>query len=255
MGHWYGRDGSPQYTIKGANGVERDTTLRDARKLGLVPSVTTILGVQDKPALLTWKQNQILHAAMEHPFKDGFDPKVWAKQIVDKSNKIGREAAERGSIIHDALEQYYLTGDTKDDAFIEPVVNFMHEHFPGVPWVPEASFTSLEYGYGGKVDMHSPQGIVLDFKTKDTADVKKMVAYDGHHMQTAAYAVGLAESLRFDNSMSTHKVRRYNLFISTHTPGLITLTESANFDKDWGMYYNLLMFWQLSNNIEVNHDN
>ena len=44
-GHWYTRTGAPMYTVKGANGKERNTTLRDARKYDLVPLVTTILNV------------------------------------------------------------------------------------------------------------------------------------------------------------------------------------------------------------------
>jgi len=51
-GHWYRRsDGSPQYTIVGKNGKERDTTLRDAREHNLVPSVTTIMRIAAAPGL------------------------------------------------------------------------------------------------------------------------------------------------------------------------------------------------------------
>ena len=51
-GHWYTQEeGEPMYTIIGANGKERNTTLRDAKNLGLVPSVTTILGMIAKPSL------------------------------------------------------------------------------------------------------------------------------------------------------------------------------------------------------------
>ena len=34
-GHWYTKEGEPMYTIVGANGVERNTTLRDAKSLEL----------------------------------------------------------------------------------------------------------------------------------------------------------------------------------------------------------------------------
>ena len=53
-GHWYQKDGSPAYMIVGKNGKERPTTLRDARKLGFVPSVTTIIGCADKPPIVWW---------------------------------------------------------------------------------------------------------------------------------------------------------------------------------------------------------
>ena len=64
-GHWYARDGEPMYTIIGANGKERNTTLRDAKSIGLVPSVTTILGMVAKPALENWKLTQAIKAAID----------------------------------------------------------------------------------------------------------------------------------------------------------------------------------------------
>ena len=52
------------YTLIGANGKERNTTLRDAKSLGLVPSVTTILGMVAKPALENWKITQALQSSL-----------------------------------------------------------------------------------------------------------------------------------------------------------------------------------------------
>ena len=43
--HWYTRDGVPQYTVEAKKGGQRNTTLRDARVMNLVPSVTTVLNV------------------------------------------------------------------------------------------------------------------------------------------------------------------------------------------------------------------
>ncbi len=68
-GHWYTIDGKPKYTIVGKNGKERNTTLRDARKLNLVPSVTTILDVAAKPGLVNWQVNQGIQAALTLPRK------------------------------------------------------------------------------------------------------------------------------------------------------------------------------------------
>ena len=59
-GHWYKRDGATAYTIEGANGKVRNTTLRDARKHGLLPSVTTIMRVAASPALEKWKRLDLL---------------------------------------------------------------------------------------------------------------------------------------------------------------------------------------------------
>ena len=70
-GHWYSQDGEPMYTIIGANGKERNTTLRDAKSLGLVPSVTTIIGTIAKPALENWKIDQALKSAINLDREEG----------------------------------------------------------------------------------------------------------------------------------------------------------------------------------------
>src|SRR5690606_19485277 len=66
-GHWYGRDGSCVYEIRGANGKMRAVNLRDARKLGLVPGVSSISQMEHKPALERWKIEQALMAALTLP--------------------------------------------------------------------------------------------------------------------------------------------------------------------------------------------
>lgn len=48
--HWYSRDGDPVYTILKADKTgSRNTTLRDARKYHLLPSVTTVFSIMSKP--------------------------------------------------------------------------------------------------------------------------------------------------------------------------------------------------------------
>ena len=63
-GHWYTQEGEPMYTIIGANGKERNTTLADARKHRFVPSVTGIIGVSSKPALEEWKIKEAIKSTM-----------------------------------------------------------------------------------------------------------------------------------------------------------------------------------------------
>ena len=58
--HWYdSATGEPRHEIPKAKGDGmRKPTIADARKLKLLPSVTSILKVIDKPALTTWKIEQ-----------------------------------------------------------------------------------------------------------------------------------------------------------------------------------------------------
>jgi len=105
--HWYGRDGSPCYTIIGKNGNERPTTLRDARTLLLVPSVTTVIKCAAAPGLERWKQEQVLYAALTLPKIDGEPEKDYLARIMRDAGERAKQAAERGTIIHAAIQGHY----------------------------------------------------------------------------------------------------------------------------------------------------
>ena len=149
MSHYYGQDGSTQYRIIGSNGIERDTTLRDAKKLNLVPSVTTILQIPAKPALYSWLQDQLLNAVLrcdwEPNLNDETKVKQWKGMLTQEAQKIGRDAAKRGSEMHDSLERYFISGeiDEKDKSFILPVVNKLTEHFGKIDWEAEKALLAI----------------------------------------------------------------------------------------------------------------
>jgi len=276
--HWYDSAGLPAYEIEGANGKLRPTTLRDAKKLHLVPSVTTVMSVQDKPALLVWKQNQILDAAVRCPFHPFDDEREWRAKVVREAGEISKAAAENGSKIHDSIEQHIKTGCSNIQIISTPVVEFLNSEFKGFEWVAEDSF-SHPMGFGGKIDLYGVKGrgkkteqrMVLDFKTKnkDDAYMQKIKAYDDHHIQTAAYVKGL-EDTKFDKHLDYSLWKRYNLFIGyelrrdilgieDNIPIVgkeyfvltgLKLTESKDFAREWGMFEKLLEFWKLKNNYE-----
>lgn len=251
MSHWYDKEGNPAYTIVGKNGKERNTTLADAKRLGLVPSVTTVMGCKaDGYYLAKYKQDQLLEAAYNTPLLVDNTWGNWTRTVIKESRRHREEAAQRGSEIHDALEHVYMTGKMSDELdadtrdICQGVIDFMESEFQGVKWIAEESFTSRFLGFGGRVDMHSKHdNIVLDFKTKGKDDLSMVKAYDDHHMQTAAYAVGLG--------LDAPESKRYNLFVSTTTPGELKLTESTNFTREWGMFDALLDYWHLSNNYDL----
>jgi hypothetical protein len=100
--HWYTRDGEPAYEVPAAKGGMRPTTLRDARKLNLVPSVTTIIRCAAAPGLELWKANQLMMAALTLPRRDGEAEKDWLSRVVQDSKEQARKAAARGTAIHAA---------------------------------------------------------------------------------------------------------------------------------------------------------
>jgi hypothetical protein len=95
------------YTVEAAKGGQRATTLRDARKLNLVPSVTTILNVAAKPALLAWMQQQVLYAALTLPRRPDEPEKEYIDRIINDSKEQGRAAADAGTDIHASIQGHY----------------------------------------------------------------------------------------------------------------------------------------------------
>lgn len=193
-GHWYTRDGLPAYQQRTQKGGLRATDLRDARKQGLVPSVTTVLGVIAKPALEKWKREQCVYAALTLTRMEGETDAQFFARIDSDSGAQAKAAAEEGTRIHDACECLWLRKSFPEQyrPHAEAVMAKVHELFPGITdWTAEASFAH-ESGYGGKVDLHSPStGIVIDYKGKDGdfTDSKKL-AYD-QHLQLGGYSQGL----------------------------------------------------------------
>ena len=191
-GHWYTRDGKPAYTIIGKNGKERPTTLRDARKLNLLPSVTTILNDGAKPGLETWKQKQVLMASLTLPHIDGETDDAWMERILADSKEEGKKAAERGTQIHAWIQQWLEGKGVLPEArpYCEAVQKALeHEGIDLGLLAVEESFSTDRFG--GKVDIHRRYltELVLDAKTKETPE--KFGLYDDHAKQLAAYREGL----------------------------------------------------------------
>ena len=237
MSHWYGLDGNPMYSIVGANGKERATTLRDARKLDLVPSVTTIMKVAAAPALETWKINKAIQATRENP--DASD-----NEIRFLSSQEAKDAASRGTEIHDMIEQGFKG---ESNAPYEAVRASLSDLFPEVEgWVAEESFASPE-GYGGKIDLYHESGIIVDFKTKDNLDIEapmKKLVFDNHGIQLSAYAQGIG----MDNPT------RVSVFVDREDPTKVVshILEDTHV-KHLGMFSCLLAYWKLSNNFGVSN--
>lgn len=197
--HWYcGKTGEPRYTVIGKNGKERNTTVRDARSDNLVPSVTTINSMLSKSGLDTWKQTQVLYAAVQYPRWDGEDEKQWVSRILELAKEKSKEAATRGTVIHDILDSYFsYTYLPEWPAYIFRVQQHLDSTFGKRTWVSEKSFAHPE-GYGGKCDLYCPAdpinklpGIVIDFKTTEKTP-GELTPYYEYTLQLAAYREALA---------------------------------------------------------------
>jgi|TARA_R110000803_G_scaffold63842_3_gene124593 hypothetical protein len=239
--HWYDRNGKPCYTVIGANGKERNTTLRDARKENFVPSVTTIIGMAAKPQLENWKIDQALLSALTLPRLTGEPEDEFMARAKMDAKEQTYAAADRGTQIHAVIESGF-SGENRAGFNYAPylaVKKILDELFPNAdPWIAEDSFAHIN-GFGGKIDLYNNQGIFVDFKTKDNLEGKdpKKLVYDEHGMQLSAYA----EGMEFSNP------KRVSIFIDRNDVGLALyhIWDEESHQRHLGMFSSLLAYWQL----------
>ena len=130
-GHWYTATGEPRHTMPLAKGDgERNTTLRDAKKHKLFPSVTSILGLFAKPGLDRWKQDQLLRIAYDNPRKMDETFERFADRCLLEHEKPVEEAADFGTRIHDAIEKYFEGFPVDDDLleYVQPAFDWKQEN-------------------------------------------------------------------------------------------------------------------------------
>ena len=119
--HWYLRDGRPFHEIANRDGTgNRATTLRDARKVLALPSVTNVLGVLAKPGLDAWKIEQGIMAALTLPRLPDEPLDAFARRVVEDMGAQVEKAADFGSRIHNACEVYALNNQLPEDKELLP---------------------------------------------------------------------------------------------------------------------------------------
>lgn len=203
--HWYFPDGTPLHEVPRADGKgSRPTSLRDARKLGLFPSVTNVLSILAKPGLDAWKQEQAILAALTLPRTEGESLDDFAKRVItDMHSEVGK-AADIGSAVHAAIEGYaqgrWLPEDKEVARLFEPARQWFDAEVTQVHSV-EIATAHLEWGYAGRVDLvatlkSTGRPTVIDFKTQKTRRDKngsfKPILHDTWPLQLEAYRMALA---------------------------------------------------------------
>ena len=202
--HWYFPDGTPIHEVERADGKgTRPTNLRDARKLGLYPSVTNVLAVLAKPGLDAWKQEQAILAALTLPRRREESLDDFARRVVTDMTRQVRDAADLGSAIHAAIENYAQSGALPENPDVlrlfEPAREWFDAEVETVHAV-EAAVSHPEWGYAGRVDLvatlrSTSRPVVIDFKTQKTRTGKdgafRPAYYETWPLQLEAYRQAL----------------------------------------------------------------
>lgn len=185
------------------------------------PSVTTVLNVLDKPALVNWKVDQHLQQAFSVPPLQ--DQGMW----IDKVKSITRNAMDvapsAGTDMHKILEDHVFFGSDQGnkellnmDGLEFHIVHEIEMKLDRLGITPQDTYKEEYFlddgvGYAGCADLvvRDDECWVIDYKTKLTADKFKpgKMAYPDHTRQLAAYGMAL-----FPN-----KFRAANIFICLET--------------------------------------
>ena len=243
--HWYTRDGVPMHRVMKADGSgDRATTLKDARRLGLLPSVTGVIGVLARPSLESWKMKQVAQAAMRMPKAETESEEYWVRRVIEGAFEQVEDAADVGSSVHAALEAG-VAGDAYDEArwgvYVRPVLDGIAGRGLAVT-AREKTLVNASHGFAGTADLFftwrdGAPGI-LDYKTKRTRPGEKVEAYDEHRLQLAAYA-----ATEYGDAY-IGRVRAVNVFVSSTEPGRVEWVHHGDLTPDWGAFRLLCGLWR-----------
>jgi len=207
-------------------GAMRSTTLSDARKMGLYPSVTTIMRLLDKPNLTAWRIEQAVLSALTLPATPGESLDDRARRIVKDADEQVTKASALGHLVHDAIEEYVTKGcllypDPKVHNLIKTFIEWWNHNCTKLHYA-EKTVVHAGYGYAGRLDCKAEikgRGIcIIDFKCrKPSKDGGRCYPEDA--MQLSAYKE--ADALTSPNTPETC----LSIILNSEEPGL--------FVKEW----------------------
>ena len=160
------------------------------------------------------------------------------------SKRKSREAADRGTMIHDWIESFYNQEYLPNlPIYVRNVESIIKQHFGEQLWVAEQSLVNQQEGYGGKCDLyakpnHAFKGVVIDFKTtqKSPGD---LTPYLEHTIQLAAYREVLAP-----------EARCANVYINGDTNEVAIFEHDEQDLRDgYQMFVNLVQIYKLRNKL------
>jgi hypothetical protein len=246
--HWYTAAGEPCYEVIGkSTGRPRPTNLSDARARNLLPSVTTILKILHKEALVNWMIEQAVLAVVTTPRQPGEKDDAFIKRVlqVDKVHEQERDIArDKGTQIHDEIANYFAgtPTDKSIDGFIIPAITKIEEYGQ----VIEVEKCVVGPGYAGRYDLFEDCEDcyrLWDIKaTKRLPDPKKG-AWLEHRLQLAAYRRALPMDLD-----PGKPILCANIYISTIEEGAFVVCEHEDPDGTYEYGFRpLVQYWQWVN--------
>lgn len=227
-GHFYTVDGKPAHFVeRKRDGGLRPTTVADARKLNLLPSVTQILKVLDKPALTEWKIKQAVMAVLTSPKLLGETVDDFAERVLSTERQQDQEAEwarNLGTDIHTAME---LTLSGKEcGTEILPWIQSCRDEVLKRGKILEIEKILVGEGYAGKTDLIQENGEIWIWDWKSASKLPEKGSWTEHRLQLSAYAAAYSQLIQ-------RSIRTGNIYISTKERGKFALFENPEWQYDY----------------------
>lgn len=259
--HWYApnhQEGtfSPLHEVPKADGKGmRATTLRDARKFGLYPSVTNRMAVMSKPGLERWKIEQALLSAITLPRLKDEEPDAFLSRVLEDMDKERDRAAKFGSEIHKALEDH-LGGKLSEDnlkhssvyPFVISAMGWVKDHFMETIGT-EICVGNHSLRYAGTLDFMGDtvagKLAIVDFKTQNIKEGREAVFYDDWAIQLSAYAQCPVHN--GNRIIAGFPVELYSVVIDSNMPGPCSVKQWENPESYFRAFQAACTIWDYRN--------
>lgn len=254
--HWYSvtETGAivPCYSLpkKDGNGT-KPPTLADARKMGLLPGISSIVNVLPKPNLVNWRITQAILSSLTLPRNKGESEDEYAQRVIEDAEAQSDTARTFGSQIHQAIEDH-LNGIQRMPPHLEPyLAGFMD-------WAKEniEDIHALELvvgdpalGIAGKLDMDCTiRGLgrcVCDTKTQTIK--KGFTTYPEWVCQLSAYE----HCRRREDGIDRQLV---SIVINSAKPDQPYIHHwLGTKETGWKIFRNCLEIWMFTNQFNPSH--
>lgn len=181
MSHFYNNRGELITEVPKNGGGTRSVTIKDARKNGWLPSVTTITKTswEVAPNLMKWKLNTLIDLLREKPQNINLKNEQILNWYYNETGK----ATSKGSNIHDEITKHLRGEASSIDSELKSWID------ENILEVYEIEKTFVNDKYAGTIDLicdlKGYGKTILDWKTQGFE--KSPVVYDDHKFQLVAY--------------------------------------------------------------------
>lgn len=188
MSRWYNSQGEVVNSVDNAKGNGSvKPTLTHAKKLGLVPSVTSVLSLIKNEGLDKWKSEQLILACMTLPQKQGENTDDYVNRVIEDSQAYTEECANYGTDVHNIIENLLKKQKitcTNQNLQVN-LTRFIKEH--NIKGESEISVSNARVG--GKLDFvgfFDKKKTLIDWKTQEVK-TGKPVYHTSWSWQLAGY--------------------------------------------------------------------